>query len=505
MIISSLVSQSLRQTSREALSVPPASPALMITSPTTAFSPVLPFALVDSSSNGSLKVNNERHPDNADAGSDEVLVDPAALLALLLPGVALPATNEVNAACAAGEAHSGESAAAMADGRLPNDDGDLTASIAADDALKAHSAAAMADGRLPNDDGDLTASVAASWGNTDNTDSSRSAADDALKAHSVAAWPDDHPQQDSDKPTTGDEVSVSHSASVIDSASVRPLPAADAALHAESFLPQSQERANPLIANHSASVSFPRPAASSDRFVSPQSILAPAVATATAVNSAVLSSEKQNSPIGDTDLHTFNRQPGEPAMTLAFSAPEKSVQAQSAITSMLHQSAINNPTQLAPTGAVINQAAIHISEQKIQLQPMLQSALNADGARTLQQTLGERLQMQIDGQMQKATIRLDPPELGKLDISLHYTTGKLQVQIHAAQPEVWRALNQAAPELRATLSDNNQLQVNVQVSQQGGKGRERYHQQHEEENIFANDGRSVTSPERDDRSVITRV
>lgn len=472
MIISSLVSQSLRQTSREALSAPPASPALMLTSPTTAFSPVLPFALVDSSSNGSLKVNNERHPDNADAGSDEVLVDPAALLALLLPGEALPATNEVNAACAAGEAHSGESAAAMADGRLPNDDGDLTAS------------------------------VAASWG---NTDSSRSAADDALKAHSVAAWPDDHPQQDSDKPTTGDKVSVSHSASVIDSASVRPLPAADAALHAESFLPQSQERANPLIANHSASVSFPRPAASSDRFVSPQSMLAPAVATATAVNSAVLSSEKQNSPIGDTDLHTFNRQPGEPAMTLAFSAPEKSVQAQSAITSMLHQSAINNPTQLAPTGAVINQAAIHISEQKIQLQPMLQSALNADGARTLQQTLGERLQMQIDGQMQKATIRLDPPELGKLDISLHYTTGKLQVQIHAAQPEVWRALNQAAPELRATLSDNNQLQVNVQVSQQGGKGRERYHQQHEEENIFANDGRSVTSPERDDCSVITRV
>lgn len=92
-------------------------------------------------------------------------------------------------------------------------------------------------------------------------------------------------------------------------------------------------------------------------------------------------------------------------------------------------------------------------------------------AEALREALGERLQMQIDQRTQKATIRLDPPNMGKLDLSLHFEGGKLQVHIQASQPDVLRALQQTSHELRTSLSEQNHVPVNVQVSQQSGDQR----------------------------------
>ena len=93
-------------------------------------------------------------------------------------------------------------------------------------------------------------------------------------------------------------------------------------------------------------------------------------------------------------------------------------------------------------------------------------------AEALREALGERLQMQIDQRTQKATIRLDPPNMGKLDLSLHFEGGKLQVHIQASQPDVLRALQQTSHELRTSLSEQNHVPVNVQVSQQSGDQRQ---------------------------------
>ncbi|QKJ85648.1 Flagellar hook-length control protein [Paramixta manurensis] len=91
----------------------------------------------------------------------------------------------------------------------------------------------------------------------------------------------------------------------------------------------------------------------------------------------------------------------------------------------------------------------------------------------LRQVLGERLQLQIDQRTQHATIRLDPPDLGKIDISLHFDANKLQVQIQAGQPDVVRALQQASQELRQALTEQNTLQVQVNISsQQQGTGQQ---------------------------------
>lgn len=87
----------------------------------------------------------------------------------------------------------------------------------------------------------------------------------------------------------------------------------------------------------------------------------------------------------------------------------------------------------------------------------------------LQSALGERLQMQFKEQVQHATIRLDPPALGKIDISLQIENGRIQVHINASQGEVYRALNQVSNELRQSLTEQNFIQVNVQVSSQSGQ------------------------------------
>jgi flagellar hook-length control protein FliK len=87
----------------------------------------------------------------------------------------------------------------------------------------------------------------------------------------------------------------------------------------------------------------------------------------------------------------------------------------------------------------------------------------------LQSALGERLQIQVKNQIQHATIRLDPPEMGKIDISLQVDNGRVQVQINASHAEVYRALQQTSNDLRQSLTEQNFIQVNVQVSSQSGQ------------------------------------
>lgn len=90
-------------------------------------------------------------------------------------------------------------------------------------------------------------------------------------------------------------------------------------------------------------------------------------------------------------------------------------------------------------------------------------------AQQLHAALGERLQVQVKNQIQHATIRLDPPDMGKIDISMQIENGRMQVHINASQGEVYRALQQVSNDLRQSLTEQNFVQVNVQVSSQSGQ------------------------------------
>jgi flagellar hook-length control protein FliK len=94
--------------------------------------------------------------------------------------------------------------------------------------------------------------------------------------------------------------------------------------------------------------------------------------------------------------------------------------------------------------------------------------------------LRDNVDLQLGQRVQNATIRLDPPELGALEILVRHEAGQLNVQISASNGDVVRLLQNTSERLRQELVGQNFLQVNVQVSsdsqsgQQGQQNRQRF-------------------------------
>jgi len=95
------------------------------------------------------------------------------------------------------------------------------------------------------------------------------------------------------------------------------------------------------------------------------------------------------------------------------------------------------------------------------------------------QALRNHVQLQIQQQSQHATIRLDPPELGSLDLQLSHESGRLTVQITAVNADIARLLQQTSERLRQELVGQNFLQVEVQVFSDGQQDRHQHARQHQ--------------------------
>lgn len=83
-------------------------------------------------------------------------------------------------------------------------------------------------------------------------------------------------------------------------------------------------------------------------------------------------------------------------------------------------------------------------------------------------SLRENVELQVQQKIQSATIRLDPPELGSMEILLSHESGRLHVQLTAANADVARLLQQSSERLRQELVGQHFVQVNVQVGADGG-------------------------------------
>jgi flagellar hook-length control protein FliK len=119
--------------------------------------------------------------------------------------------------------------------------------------------------------------------------------------------------------------------------------------------------------------------------------------------------------------------------------------------------AVNAPTALAVT--------------PLAQRPLPQAAEARLGEQMLH-ALRESVEMQVRQGMQQASIRLDPPELGSMEIFVSHDSGRLNVQISAGNIEVARLLQQTSERLRQELVGGNFLQVNVQVGSEGHSGRQ---------------------------------
>ncbi|MBY8157658.1 flagellar hook-length control protein FliK [Vibrio fluvialis] len=79
------------------------------------------------------------------------------------------------------------------------------------------------------------------------------------------------------------------------------------------------------------------------------------------------------------------------------------------------------------------------------------------------QVLHDRVTLQAQQNLQEAKIRLDPPDLGKLDLVVRVEGDRLSVQINANAAATREALMQVSDRLRAELQSQNFVHVDVNV------------------------------------------
>ncbi|WP_249339272.1 MULTISPECIES: flagellar hook-length control protein FliK [unclassified Vibrio] len=103
------------------------------------------------------------------------------------------------------------------------------------------------------------------------------------------------------------------------------------------------------------------------------------------------------------------------------------------------------------------------------------------------QVLHDRVTLQAQQHMQEAKIRLDPPELGKLELLVRVDGDKLNVQINANSTATREALTQISERLRAELQQQNFVHVEVNIGTGQGGGQPNHYPSQKEENtpIFA--------------------
>ena len=114
---------------------------------------------------------------------------------------------------------------------------------------------------------------------------------------------------------------------------------------------------------------------------------------------------------------------------------------------------------LGLTGAVGNAATAAPAGDTIKLNGPAQQ-----WQEPLREALGERLQTQIGRNSEHATIRLDPPMLGRIEISIRHTAGALQVNVTASNSEVLRQLQGIGENMRSDLAQRQYTDVAVNIS-----------------------------------------
>ncbi len=87
----------------------------------------------------------------------------------------------------------------------------------------------------------------------------------------------------------------------------------------------------------------------------------------------------------------------------------------------------------------------------------------------LLQLLQDKVDLQLGLGLNKALIRLDPPSLGSVELSVQLDGDKLQVQLHSSNAQLREAMGQGLEQLRASLQQKlgSELQIDLQLSADG--------------------------------------
>lgn len=121
--------------------------------------------------------------------------------------------------------------------------------------------------------------------------------------------------------------------------------------------------------------------------------------------------------------------------------------------------AADAPAPLAAGGVAPSQPAAPASSEL-----KLAAATPAAWQQPLREALGDRLQLQLSRNIDQAVIRLDPPNLGRIEIAIRHMGGNLEVNISATHSEVVRQLNTISETMRSDLAARQFTEVAVNVT-----------------------------------------
>ncbi len=228
------------------------------------------------------------------------------------------------------------------------------------------------------------------------------------------------------------------------------------------------------------------PADTNTRFLSRDSVLA--TATTAASTSFVSSSLPSRPPLQATTVSGSDKAASSLAAGLGSPSQPSTADAaalrQSARATPLSASALLDSTSTTlltgggPSAATLAPAAL-------QNQLVVDSSHSGWGQQ-LVNSLGERVHLQASQQLQQATIRLDPPELGRLEVTVRQEHDRLSVQISTSNSALRDALQETREQLRQILIPEYGAGVEVEINYSGDSRQQTQAQALQEEEIVSN-------------------
>lgn len=145
----------------------------------------------------------------------------------------------------------------------------------------------------------------------------------------------------------------------------------------------------------------------------------------------------------------------------------------------------------APNSGIASASANTDPNPALTLQPLLQSSSNSSapqvsvnqpvsmppGQPGWDMQVGQRLMFMINREMQSAEIRLNPAELGPMEVKVRNDGDRVSVVFQVLNAPVRDAIEQSIPRLREFFAEQGMDLVDVDVSQQGFSGKEEHQEQ----------------------------
>lgn len=216
----------------------------------------------------------------------------------------------------------------------------------------------------------------------------------------------------------------------------------------------------------------------------PADAAAPAPITLGAVGQAPVAQQAAAAPAPEAQPQP----PAQAAQAPAAPAPQPaaSVQPAPAFAAALGQAAAaaandapaaaDAPMSATGAGAAAPAAAPLAATTELKLA----AATPAAWQQPLREALGDRLQLQLSRNIDQAVIRLDPPNLGRVEIAIRHMAGTLEVNISATHSEVVRQLHTISDTMRSDLAQRQpgqfgqftEVAVNVTTAARGAAGQQ---------------------------------